>query len=70
MAQSSVYSKNPLNINPFQEKASVEPPLEWTKWAAILEMVVFAKEEIEVRNLLRARRPLVENLQNLYMKSK
>ena len=28
MAQSAGYSKNPLNINTFSEKASIEPPLE------------------------------------------
>ena len=66
MAQSSGYSKNPLNINPFQEKASVEPPLEWSKWAAILEMAVFAKEGIEVQTLLRARRSLVEPSEPVY----
>ena len=59
MAQSSGYSENPLKINPFWEKVCVEPPLEWSKWAAILEMAVFAKDGIEVRNLLRARPPLI-----------
>ena len=60
MAQSAGCSKNPLNINPFWEKASVEPPLEWPKWAAILEMAVFARDRIEVQYLLRAWPPLVE----------
>ena len=60
IAQSAGYSKNPLNINPFWEKASVEPPFEWPKWAVILEMAVFAKDGIEVRKFLRARPPLVE----------
>ena len=60
MAQPAGYSKNPLNVNPFWENASVEPPLEWSKWAAILEMAVFAKDGIELRILLRARPPLVE----------
>ena len=60
MAQSTGYSKNPLNINPYWEKASVEPPLEWSKWAAILELAVFAKDGIEIRNLLRASPLLVE----------
>ena len=60
MAQPPGFSKNPLNINPFWERASAEPPLELTKWAAILEMAVFAKDGIEIRNLLRARPTLVE----------
>ena len=66
MAQPAGYSKNPLNINPFWEKASVEPPLVWSKWAAILEMAVFAKDGIEVRNLLRARPQLVEPSEPVY----
>ena len=51
MAQSAGFSKNPLNINLFWEKASAEPPLEWSKRAAIFEMAVFAKDGIEIRNL-------------------
>ena len=66
MAQSAGYSKNPLNINPFWERASAEPPLEWSKWAAILEMAVFAKDWIEIRNLLRARPTLVEPAKFVY----
>ena len=53
MAHPAGFSKNPLNINPFWEKASSEPPLEWSKWAAIFEMAVFAKDGIEGRNLQR-----------------
>ena len=60
MEQSAGYSKNPWNNNPFWEKASAEPPLEWSKRVAILEMAVFANDEIEVRNLLRANQPLIE----------
>ena len=48
MAQPAGYSKNSLNNNPFWEKASAEPPLEWSQWAAILEIAVFAKDGIEV----------------------
>ena len=66
MAQQARFSKNPLNINPFWERASAEPPLEWTKWAAILEMAVFAKDGIEIRNLLRARPQLVESSEPVY----
>ena len=66
MAQPAVISKNPLNINPFWERALAEPPLEWTKWAAILEMAVFAKDGIEIKNLLRARPTLVEPAEPVY----
>ena len=66
MAQPPGFSKNQLNINPFWERESAEPPLEWTKWAALLEMAVFAKDGIEVRNLLRKRPPLVESSEPVY----
>ena len=66
MAQPPGFSKNQLNINPFWERESAEPPLEWTKWAALLEMAVFAKDGIEVRNLLRTRPPLVESSEPVY----
>ena len=42
------------------EKASAEPPLGWSKWASILEMSVFAKDGIEVQNLLRNKLQLIE----------
>ena len=66
MAHPPGFSNNPLNMNPFWERASAEPPLEWTKWAAILEMAVFARDGIEIRNLLRAKPPLVEPSEPLY----
>ena len=66
MAQPAGFSKNPLSINSFWEKASSEPPLEWSKWAAIFEMAVFAKDGIEVRNLQRNRPPLVEPTESKY----
>ena len=53
MAQPAGSTKNPLNINSFWEKASAEPPLEWSKWVALEELAVFAKDGIEIRNLLR-----------------
>ena len=66
MAQPAGYSKNPLNTRRFWEKASSEPPLEWSKWAAIFEMAVFATKGIEVRNLQRNRPPLVEPTEPIY----
>ena len=66
MAQPAGYSKTALNIYPFWEKMSVEPLLEWSKWAAILEMAVFTKNGIEVRNLLRARPSLVKPSELIY----
>ena len=66
MAQSAGYSKKPLNINPFWEKASAEPPLEWSKWAAIFEIAVFAKDGIKVKNLQRNKPQLVEPTEPIY----
>ena len=40
--------------------ASAEPPFERSKCAAIIEMAVFAKDGIEVRNLLRDKLELVD----------
>ena len=53
MAQPAGSTKNPLSFNSFWEKASSEPPLEWSKWAAIVELAVFAKDGIVIQNLLR-----------------
>ena len=49
----AVSAKNPLNIISFWEKASPKPPLEWSKWVALVELAFFAIDEIEIRNLLR-----------------
>ena len=52
MAQPAGSTKNPLSINSLGEKTSPEPPLEWSKLAAIVELAVFAKDGIEVQNLI------------------
>ena len=66
MAQQPGFSKNPLKINPFRDRASAESPTEWTKFAAILEMKVFAKDGIEIRNPLRTRPQKVESSEPVY----
>ena len=53
MAQPARSTKNPLTINSLWEKTSAELPLEWSKLAAIVELAVFAKDGIEIQNLLR-----------------
>ena len=58
MAQSAGSAKNPLSINFFWEKASAEAPLEWSKWVALVELAVFAKDGIEIQNLLREKHPI------------
>ena len=45
-----VLQKNALSFNPFSERASAEPPLEWSKWTAIVKIAVFGKDGIENRN--------------------
>ena len=45
---------------------SAKLPLAWSKWAAILEMAVTAKYEIEVSNSLRTQPPLVEPSEPIY----
>ena len=57
MAQPAGSAKNPLSINSFWEKASSEPPLEWSKWVALVELAVFAKDG-EIQNLLREKPPI------------
>ena len=42
------------------QKASAEPPPEWSKWAAIFEMAVFVKDGTEVGNLRRKTSDQVE----------
>ena len=58
MAQSAGLAKIPLSINSFREKASAEPPLEWSKWVALVELAVFTKDGIEIQNLLREKPPI------------
>ena len=66
MAQPPGFSKNPLNINPLWKRASAEPQLEWTKWAAILELALFAKDGIEIRTIFRTSPQLVEPSEPVY----
>ena len=51
--QPARFMKSPLNINPFSEKASTGPHLEWSKCAAIVKMAEFAEDGIEVWIFLR-----------------
>ena len=61
MAQSAGYKKL-LSVPPFWQMESVEPSLELSKWAAIMEIAIFASDGIEVRVFLRPKPPaLVPN---------
>ena len=58
MAQSAIKDsgKSPLGIQPFWEKATLEPPLRWEYWRAQLKLAILARERI-VRDLLLADPP-------------
>ena len=59
MVQPAGYKK-PLNILHFWQKASTEPPPEWSKRVAMIELAAFAKHGIEVRNLPRTKSPIID----------
>ena len=50
MAQSALKdgSKSPLGIQPFWEKATLEPPLRWENWRTQLKLAILAREGILV----------------------
>ena len=54
MAQSAIKDsgKSPLGIQPFWEKATLEPPLRWEYWRTQLKLAILAQEGIEVDLLL------------------
>ena len=54
MAQSALKDsgKSPLGIQPFWEKATLEPPLRWEYWRTQLKLAIHSREEIVVGLLL------------------
>ena len=54
MAQSATKDsgKSPLGIQPFWEKATLEPPIRWEFWRIQLKLAILAREGIEVEFLL------------------
>ena len=54
MAQSAKKEngKSPLGIQPFWEKATLEPPLRWEYWRTQLKLALLAREGIIVDLLL------------------
>ena len=54
MAQSALKDsgKSPLGIQPFWEKATLEPPLRWEYWRTQLKLAILAREGIVVDILL------------------
>ena len=54
MAQSALKDsgKSPLGIQPFWDKATLEPPLRWEYWRTQLKLAILAREGIVVDLLL------------------
>ena len=61
MAQSAV-QKNPLNIEPFWQKPSANPPTPWERWATLVEIAVYARDGITLLDL-NADKPTDEGIQ-------
>ena len=61
MAQPVIYIyKSLLSISPFWKEEPEEPPLELSKWAAMMKMAVLSIDWIEIRNLLRVKPALID----------
>ena len=60
MAQSALKDSgnSPLRIQPFWEKATLEPPLRWEHWRTQLKLAILAREGIDV-DLLLADPPVI-----------
>ena len=51
MAQSAVNERALLEIEPFWEKPTPEPPLRWDRWKIMLKLSILAKEGISINTL-------------------
>ena len=72
MAQSALKdnSKSPLGIQPFWEKATLEPLLRWENWRTQLKLAILAREGIVVDLLLADPPELVVSPQNPLTKTR
>ena len=52
MAQSATKECALLGIEPFWEKPTLEPPLQWDRWQIMLKLAIMAKEDISIDILL------------------
>ena len=52
MAQSATKERALLGIEPFWEKSTLEPPLQWDRWQIMLKLAIMAKEVISIDILL------------------
>ena len=53
MAQSATKKRALLGIEPFWDKPTLEPPLQWDRWQIMLKLAVLAKEGISIDILLK-----------------
>ena len=52
MAQSATKELAIFGIEPFWEKPTLEPPLQWDRWQVMLKLAIMAKERISIDTLL------------------
>ena len=52
MAESATKERAILGIEPFWEKPTLEPPLQWDRWQVMLKLAIMAKEGISIDTLL------------------
>ena len=60
MAQSATQKRTPLEIEPFWEKSSADPPLKCEKWQMQAQLVLLAKENIALDTLLEPKPETVQ----------
>ena len=64
MAQSATKERALLGIEPFWEKPTLEPPLQWDRWQVMLKLAIMAKEGISIDTLLDDPQTKLPYLQN------
>ena len=64
MAQSATKERALLGIEPFWEKPTLEPPLQWDRWQVMLKLAIMAKEGISIDTLLDDPQTKLPCLQN------
>ena len=52
MAQSATKERALLEIEPFWDKPTLEPPLRWNRWQIMLKLAIMTKEGISIDTLL------------------
>ena len=66
MAQSATKKRALLVIEPFWDKSTLEPPLQWDRWQIMLKLAAMAKEGISIDTLLEDPQKKLHSLLNPY----